>query len=171
MPCGFEFGSMQNPVRVLSFFAKPSFGGNGMVEVALEVEGGAGLEFGGVFGGASRINNRVDVHVSRDMRKQVGAFAGQEIDYASGKIAGGENFSEGCSGERMPLRSDYDRGIAAENDRRRKRDEREQGRPVRSDDNDDACRFRDREIEMGTGNWIYAAKDLRVFIGPAGIIH
>ena len=41
---------------------------------------------------------------------------------------------------------------------------------IRSENDDNASRFRGREIEMGTCDGIYAAEDLGIFVGPAGVI-
>ena len=42
---------------------------------------------------------------------------------------------------------------------------------IRRENNDDAGGFRGGEIKMGTGDRIYAAKDLGVFIGPTSVIN
>jgi len=63
-----------------------------------------------------------------------------------------------------------DGGVAAQDDGREQRDERQKSGLIRSENDDDASGFGSREIEMGTGDRIYAAKDLGIFIGPTGVI-
>ena len=66
----------------------------------------ADLEMGrppGLPQGAGGIDDGVDVHVSGEMGKEVGAFAGQEVNDTAGKIARGQDFGKGCCRQRMAL--------------------------------------------------------------------
>ena len=97
VPRGFEFGGVEDPVRVFGFFGEPGFGGDRVVEIAFEIQGSSGLQFGSSFRRPGGIHDGVHIHVTGKMGKKVGAFAGQEIDDAGGEIAGGQNFRKRCT--------------------------------------------------------------------------
>ena len=56
-------------------------------------------EFGGKVIIAGAVDDRIHVHVTGDVRRQFGAFAGEDVHYAAGQIAGGENFGKGSGGQ------------------------------------------------------------------------
>src|SRR5262245_13838763 len=99
-----------------------------MIEIAFEVQSSAGLEFGRDFGGADSVNNRVDIHVTGYVRNQISGFAGQEVDNATRKVAGSEDFRESRGRQRVAFRGDDNRRIAARNYWRNERNQRKQGR-------------------------------------------
>ena len=69
-----------------------------MIGVSLQIKGSAGLEPRADLGAAAAIDNRIDVHVTRDVAGEIRAAARQKIDHASGQIAGRKNLGESYRG-------------------------------------------------------------------------
>jgi hypothetical protein len=87
-----------------------------------------------------------------------------------GQIARGEHFAEDRSRDTAGFGGEGDHGVAADDGGSDERDERQQGRFLRSEHADDAHRLGHGEVEVGCGHRIHVAEHLLVLVGPAGVV-
>src|SRR5437868_15159856 len=73
MPCGFHLDGIENPVRVFRVAAEVIY--DDATDVALDVDGGAGLQFLADLIVAAGIDNCIDVHMTCEMRRELAAIA------------------------------------------------------------------------------------------------
>ena len=112
----------------------------------------------------------VDVAVGGDVREQLGAVAGQYVDDPRGHIAGSKDLAQDRPRQRIGVARDGDDGVAGAHRRGQERDQRQQRALVGRDDRDHARGLGDREVVEGSRDGVVAAQDLRVLVGPAGVV-
>src|SRR2546429_2787075 len=69
VPRRFEFHRVEYPVRVFGFGIEPLVGGERMVGVTLKIKRCAGLQFRADLGTPGSVHDRIDVHVTGDVRQ------------------------------------------------------------------------------------------------------
>ena len=116
--------------------------GRRAVDDALDVLGRELLELGREAVGAGDVD-RVDVHVGREPRGELGALAGEDVDDAARDVGGGEHLAELDRGERVVLGGDDDDRVAADDRGGDPRDEALERRLLGGEDPDDAGRLRE----------------------------
>ena len=94
------------------------------------------------------IDDRVDIHVRGRGRGKIRPRAGQNVDHPGRQIAGGQNLGKGQSRQWRGLRGKQNTGIASDNRRRHKVNERSKGRLVRTNNDHHAGCLGISEIEM-----------------------
>ena len=113
--------------------------------------------------------DRVHVHVPGEPGRKLVAEPGEDVDRPSRKVGGRQRFGKVYGRERMDLRRDGDDCVASHERRHDPGHEPEERRLTRSEDGDDAGRLRHREVEVGAGDGIRAAEDLRHLVRPARV--
>src|SRR5438105_9202524 len=169
MPCGFHLDGIENPVRVFRVAAEVIY--DDATDVALDVDGGAGLQFLADLIVAAGIDNCIDVHMTCEMRRELAAIACEKIKNAGRKVTRRDDFGKGKRGERVRGRSERDDAVAAGDDWGNDRHQPEQGGCIRRQRNDHSSRFRDGKIEMRGRDRIYRSENLRKLVRPTGVIN
>ena len=144
MPGRFHFHRIENPIWIFRFAGEVV--GDITSSVALDVDGGAGLQFCTDPFIATAVNDCVHVHVTREMGGELGAITGKQIENPGGKVTRGDNFRKGEGSERVCSRSKGYDGVTAGNDGRNNRNQSEQGRLVRCQRDDHPRRLRNSKI-------------------------
>ena len=102
-------------------------------------------------------------------RQQLAALAADDVDDARRKVAGGEHLGKCQRGQGPVLWRKGDDDVAPAERRRQAPDESRQGRRLGRHDPDDAGGLGDGEVEVGPGDRVDRAGDLRQLVGPARV--
>src|SRR6266704_3827605 len=156
VPPGFHFNGIENPIGV--FPVPTEVITDCAPNVTLEVDGGTGLQFRTDFFVAAGIDDCIDIHMTCEMRRELGAITCEKIENTGRKITRRDDFGKGKRGERVRSRSDDDDAIAAGDDWGNNRDHSEQGRFIGRQPGDHAGRFGDRKIEMRRRDRMYRSE-------------
>jgi hypothetical protein len=111
----------------------------------------------------------VDVHVPGECRPELGARPGDHVAGAARQIARRHALGEDDRAARIALRGDHDDRIAADQGRKHRGDQAQQGRLVGCHDADDAGGLGGREVEVRAGDRIASRCHGHVLIAPAGV--
>ena len=169
MPRGFHLDGIENPVRVFRVAAEVIQ--DGATDVALDVNGRAGLQFLADFVLAAGIDNCINVHMTCEMWRELAAITCEKIEDTGRKVTRRDDFGKGKRGERVRGRSERDDAVAAGDDGSDNRYQPEQGRLIRRQRDHHARRFGDRKIEMRRRDRIYRSENLRKLVRPTGVIN
>src|SRR2546423_6115782 len=169
MPRGFHFNSIKNPIRIFPLSNEVIC--DAAADVALDVDGGAGLQFLTDLVVAAGIDNCIDVHMTCEMRRQFVAITCKKIENTGRKVTRRDDFGKRKGGERIRGRSERNDAVAAGDDWGNDRHQPEQGRRIRRQGNHHSSRFRDGKIEMRRRHRIYRSETLRKLVRPTGIIN
>src|SRR5256886_13171772 len=169
MPRGFHLDGIENPVRVFRVAAEVIH--DGATDVALDVDGGAGLQFLADLIVAAGIDNCIDVHMTCEMRRELAAITCEKIKNAGRKTTRRDDFGKGKRGERIRRRSERDDAVAAGDNWGNNRHHSEQSRVIGRQRDHHARWFGDRKIEMRRRDRIYRPQNLRKLVRPTGVIN
>src|SRR5437773_1662912 len=114
VPCGFHFNGIENPIGV--FPVPTEVISDCTPNVTLDVDGGAGLQFRTDFFVAAGIDDCIDIHMTREMRRELAAITCEEIENAGRKVTRRDDFGKGKRGECVCDRSERDDAVAAGDD-------------------------------------------------------
>src|ERR1043166_1172731 len=170
MPGCLHLECISNPIWIFRRTALPFGGRQIAAHVAFDVELAALLQLTAELCVATRIDDCVHVHVSSDVRRELGLIAGKHVDDAGRQVACRDDFRKLQRRQRLRGRGDGDNAVATQNHRRNERDETEQRRLIRTKHNHHAGRLGKSEIEMGSGDRINGAKYLGELVGPTGVM-
>ena len=99
VPRRFHLHGIENPIRIFRALREVvwDFASN----VAFDVDGRAGLQFRADLFIPTGINDCIDVHVTGEMRRELGAISGEKIENAAGKVTRGDDFRKGEGSKRV----------------------------------------------------------------------
>src|SRR5437867_8563221 len=120
------------------------------------------LQLRGVAIGARQIE-RGDIHMRCEHRRELATQAGEDVHHPRRNVGGREAFRELDRNERVRFRCDQDRGVPSDDHGREPGDETEERR-LRRKDPGHAGRLGHGEVEVGPGDGVRGADDLRELV-------
>src|SRR5256885_16561897 len=102
MPRGFHFNSIENPIGVFDIATEVIC--DGALNVTLDVNSRAGLQFLTDLVVAAGIDDCIDIHMTCEMRRELAAIAREKIKNAGRKVTRRDDFGKGKWRERISRR-------------------------------------------------------------------
>jgi len=121
-----HFDGVEDSVGIFRVGAAPHFVRKIAPRVSFHIQFTAALQLRTEFDVPASIDNRVHIHVTRDVRRELGAIACKHIDHARRQIAGRDNFGKCERRQRFRGRDEHDGAVAAQDYWRDQRDKLKQ---------------------------------------------
>src|SRR5256885_13193945 len=169
MPRGFHFNRIENPIRVFDIATEVIC--DGALNVTLDVNSRAGLQFLTDLVVAAGIDDCIDIHMTCEMRRELAAIAREKIKNAGRKVTRRDDFGKGKWRERIRRRSQRDDGVATGDNWGNNRHHPEQGRCIGRQRDHHASGLGDGKIEMRRRDRVYRSENLRKLVRPTGVIN